>query len=85
MTSRIRLEFPETGGRAVVVHHVCSMLGLPNDVAADTDADRTAKRHRPFVRGSAPASCFASGGQGMLLDTVGYSPALALSLSSRCG
>lgn len=35
---------------AVVVDQVRSVLELPDEVAAETDADRTAKRHRQFVR-----------------------------------
>lgn len=35
---------------AVVVGHVRGVLELPETVVADTDADRTAKRHRQFVR-----------------------------------
>jgi hypothetical protein len=43
--------FPKlTDVPAVVVDQVRSVLGLPDEVAAETDADRTAKRHRQFVR-----------------------------------
>ena len=43
--------FPKlTDVPAVVVDQVRSALGLPDDVAAGTDANRTAKRHRQFVR-----------------------------------
>ena len=34
----------------VVIDHVRAALKLPEDVEAETDADRTAKRHREFVR-----------------------------------
>ncbi|WP_406276572.1 Tn3 family transposase [Nocardia sp. NBC_00881] len=34
----------------VVVDHVRTAIGLADEVAAQTDADRTAKRHRQFVR-----------------------------------
>jgi Domain of unknown function (DUF4158) len=33
-----------------VVDHVRGVLELPDAVVAETDADRTAKRHRQFVR-----------------------------------
>ncbi|MCO6003921.1 DUF4158 domain-containing protein [Actinoallomurus purpureus] len=43
--------FPKlTDVPAVVVDQVRSVLGLPDELAAETDADRTAKRHRQFVR-----------------------------------
>ena len=35
---------------AAVVDTVRSVLGLPDEVSPETDADRTAKRHRQFVR-----------------------------------
>ncbi|WP_220448267.1 DUF4158 domain-containing protein [Nonomuraea diastatica] len=35
---------------AAVVDHVRGVLELPDAVVAETDADRTAKRHRQFVR-----------------------------------
>lgn len=35
---------------AVVIDHVRAAIELPEDVEAETDADRTAKRHREFVR-----------------------------------
>lgn len=35
---------------SVVIDHVRAALELPEDVEAETDADRTAKRHREFVR-----------------------------------
>ncbi len=35
---------------AVVIDHVRAAIGLPEDVEAETDAARTAKRHREFVR-----------------------------------
>lgn len=35
---------------AVVFDHVRAAIELPEDVAAETDADRTAERHREFVR-----------------------------------
>jgi Domain of unknown function (DUF4158) len=35
---------------AAVVDHVRGVLELPDTVVAETDADRTAKRHRQFVR-----------------------------------
>ncbi|MGW3473796.1 DUF4158 domain-containing protein, partial [Saccharopolyspora sp. NPDC000995] len=35
---------------ATVVEHVRGVLELPDTVAAETDAERTAKRHRQFVR-----------------------------------
>jgi hypothetical protein len=34
----------------VVIDHVRAAIGLCEDVEAETDADRTAKRHREFVR-----------------------------------
>ena len=43
--------FPKLGDiPAVVVDTVRGVLGLPDGVAPETDADRTAKRHRGFVR-----------------------------------
>jgi hypothetical protein len=35
---------------AVVIDHVRATIELPEDVKAETDADRTGKRHREFVR-----------------------------------
>ncbi len=35
---------------AVVIDHVRAAIELPEDIEAETDADRTAKRHREFVR-----------------------------------
>jgi TnpA family transposase len=43
--------FPKLGEvPEVVVGHVRGKLGLPEGTAAEVDADRTAKRHRQFIR-----------------------------------
>lgn len=78
--SQVRLGTSRAGVPAVVVDHVRGVLGLLDDVVAETDAHRTAKRHRQFRRGSAPSSASRAAGKGCPL-LRGYSPALAPNLS----
>ena len=61
---------PETGGHAGRSRRsYARRAGLPDDVVAKTDADRTAKRAPTVRTWKCTFGCFPSGGQGMPDDT----------------